>query len=313
MKTVFMGTPDFAIPVIESLIDAYHEIPLIVTNPDRPANRGKINPSPVKAFAMTHNIPVATTERIKKDEELISRIKCLAPDFIVVYAFGQILPQEVLDIPRYGCINVHASLLPKFRGASPVQAAILANEQITGITIMKMDAGLDTGDIIETAEIPVEHKNSVELIKELSEAARQILPAVLDSIAKDKAVYTKQDDSKSSKSGIIKKEDGATDFKLDANDVDALVRAYYEWPSVYTFHKGNKIKIHEAQVLKHSDINGNPGTCSKAYKDELIINCKSGQILIKELQLEGKKRMKTKDFLNGYSISEGDKFCKEIK
>lgn len=303
MKTVFMGTPNFAVPTLTKLNeDKDIEISYVVTKPDSKSDRGqKINFSDVKKKALELNLPILQPIKIKDDREVIDKIKKSEPDFIVVVAYGQILSKEILDIPRFSCINGHASLLPKFRGASPIQSAILFGEKITGTSTMLMDVGLDTGDILEqtTCEI-LDKETSDSLFEKLSELTATTLLHTIKNF-KD-IVPKKQDDSQSSKSVIIKKEDGRLDFKSEtAKTIDRKIRAYTSWPSAYVDFAGGKIKIWDVDIVKSVDL-------TNAYKltddifvvgKELYAVCKDSYLKINELQRNGKNRMKAIDFING--------------
>lgn len=308
MKIVFMGTPDFAVPTLQSLIDAGHEIQLVITQPDRKGNRNKIIPSPIKSLAERYSLNIAQPIRIKKDPDLIDKIKNLGPDFIVVAAFGQILPQEVLDIPKYGCINVHGSLLPAFRGAAPMQMSILCGLTESGVTIMKMEAGLDTGDMIAKTSCDISGKNITEVSELLSNAGAKLLVDTIESIANGTAKYEKQDDSQSSYAHMINKSDGLTDFNDAADILERKIRAYYEWPTLYSYLEGQQVKFFKAEAVMNEETNGEPGTIASIDKNSYSINCKKGILRILEQQLQGKKRMSAGDFMRGKKLTLGDKF-----
>ncbi len=307
MKTVFMGTSDFAVAPLKSLIEAGHDVRLVVTQPDKRGNRGKVTFSPVKEAALEAGITVAQPEKIRNDEEFIKELVLLAPDVTVVAAFGQILPPSVLEIPKYGCINVHGSLLPKLRGASPMQTSILEGDEVTGVTIMRMDEGLDTGDIISEKEVAVDGKDITELAEELSEAGADLLTETLEAIKDGTAVYTKQDDEEATYSHIIKKSGGYTDFSEPAVSIERKIRAFKEWPTVYSFLGDTMVKFFDAEVL-NEEPNGEPGTVADINKEGFTVNCSEGKLFIKELQLQGKKRMDAASFLNGRRLTKGERF-----
>lgn len=310
MKIVFMGTPEFAVPALESIIEAGHEVLLVVTQPDKKGNRNKIIPSPVKVFAETKGLKVSQPNRIRKDEEFIESLKQLSPDMIVVAAFGQILPQTVLDIPKYGCINVHGSLLPDLRGASPMQTAVKLGYKYTGVTIMKMDAGLDTGDMIDKVTVNIESKDIFEVSNLLAKAGADLLIASMQRIESGSAVYEKQDDSQSTHCGMISKIDGLTDFNENAASIECKIRAYAEWPNVYTYLDGIQVKIFKAQAV-FDDNNGEFGVISSVDKNSFTVNCAEGKLKILELQMQGKKKMSAGDFMRGHKLEIGNKFeCK---
>ena len=305
-----MGTPEFAACSLKALIDAGYEIPLAVTQPDRRGNRNKMILSPVKQLALDNGIEVAQPVRLRKDEELLARLREIAPDMIVVAAFGQILPQSVIDIPRLGCINVHGSLLPLLRGASPMHAAILNGDDESGITIMRMDAGLDTGDIISKAVCDIRGMDIIEVSEVLAEAGAKLLVETIPHIADGTAVYEKQDDSESTYATMINKKDGFTDFTESAAEIERKIRAYKEWPTCYSYLDGQQVKFYKAEVLDEAP-DGEPGTVSATSKDFYTINCGEGKLRVYEQQLQGKKRMSAGDFMRGHKLSAGDRFTAE--
>lgn len=310
MKIVFMGTPEFAARSLKALIDSGYDIPLVITQPDRKGNRNKMILSPVKQLAAANGIEVAQPLRLRKDTELIERLKDMAPDMIVVAAFGQILPAEVLEIPRLGCINVHGSLLPKLRGASPMHAAILEGMDESGITIMKMEEGLDTGDMISKVACDIKGRNITEVTEILSEAGADLLVRTIPQIEDGTAVYEKQDDDASTYAKMISKKDGLTDFTESAEEIERKIRAYYEWPACYSYLDGLQVKFYKAEVL-NDEPDGEPGTVSETGKNWYIINCGRGRLRILEQQLQGKKRMSAGDFMRGHKLSKGDRFSAE--
>ena len=303
-----MGTPAFAACSLQKLIDEGYEIPLVVTQPDRKGNRNKMILSEVRKLALEHGIETAQPVRIKKDPELIERIAALEPDMIVVAAFGQILPQSVLDIPKLGCINVHGSLLPKLRGASPMHAAILEGLDESGITIMRMEAGLDTGDMISKVSCDIKGKDFTEVSEILAEAGAELLAETIPHIADGTAVYEKQDDSEATYAGMMKKTDGFTDFDEAAETVERKIRAFIEWPACYSYLDGQQIKFYKAEALTE-DPDGEPGTVSCMDKTSYTINCRSGKLRVFEQQLQGKKRMSAGDFMRGHRLDPGERFC----
>lgn len=310
MRVVYMGTPEFAVPALEALLASEHEVILVVTQPDRRGNRGKMTYSPVKETALAHDIPVAQPLRIRSDEAFLEEMEGLAPDMIVVAAFGQILPKRLLDIPPYGCINIHGSLLPKLRGAAPMQYSILEGHEKTGVTLMRMDEGLDTGDMIAAAELPIEKKNIDELGEELASLGARLLMDTIPSILNGSAVYTAQDDRESTYASRIDKKDGLTDFHRSAEEEERRIRAFYGWPNAYSYYGDRMVKFYRAEVLPE-EADGAPGTVKRADKNELLINCGEGTLRILELQLQGKKRLSAGDFLRGCSLASGDRFTAE--
>ena len=308
MKIVFMGTPEFAVPSLQALIDAGYEIALVVTQPDKKGNRNKIIPSPVKVLAESNGLEIAQPQRMRKDQEFIDRLASIAPDMIVVAAFGQILPKSVLDIPRYGCINVHGSLLPDLRGASPMQTSVRLGYKETGVTIMQMAEGLDTGDMIAKVSCNIEGLYINEVTAKLAAAGAELLAATIPTIADGTAVYEKQDDALATCCGMMSKEDGATDFNESAWTLECKMRAYCEWPTLYSYLDGLQVKFFRGEALMDETPDGEPGTVSEITKKYYTINCAEGKFRVDEQQLQGKKRMSAGDFMRGHKLSIGDKF-----
>ena len=307
MKIVFMGTPGFAACSLKRLIEDGHEIPLVVTQPDRKGNRNKLILSEVRQLALEHGIETAQPVRIKKDPELIERIRSMEPDIIVVAAFGQILPASVLEIPPLGCINVHGSLLPKLRGASPMHAAILEGLDESGITIMRMEEGLDTGDMISHRVCDIKGMDYTEVSDTLAAAGADLLSETIPHIADGTAVYEPQNDEEATYAGMISKADGYTDFDEPACHIERKIRAFSEWPACYSYLDGQQVKFYRAEVLTDGP-DGEPGTVSGTDKKSYIINCRSGRLRVLEQQLQGKKRMSAGDFMRGHKLSAGDRF-----
>lgn len=313
MKIIFMGTPDFSVGTLEELIKAGHEIALVVTQPDKPKGRGKaMQYPPVKEAALAHGLSVYQPQRIR-EPSCVEYLKTFAPDMIVVVAFGQILPKDILEMPRYCCVNVHASLLPRYRGAAPIQWAVMNGEEVTGVTTMRMDEGLDTGDMIlkeEVALAPDETGGS--LFDKLAATGARLCVKTLAQIEDGTAVYTPQDHSKATCTRMIKKELGAMDFGKSAVELERLVRGLNPWPSAYTRCGGKTLKIWKAAVAPAdnavSEKNASsvcPGTVVAVGKDRLAVQTGDGVLLLLEVQLEGKKRMPVGDFLRGYPLEEG--------
>ena len=309
MKIVFMGTPDFAVPSLEKLIECGYEVSLVVTQPDRRGNRGKVTYSPVKESALSHEITVVQPLEIRKDEAFMTQLEELNPDLIVVAAFGQILPERVLNIPKYGCINVHGSLLPELRGAAPMQYAILQGLDKTGVTIMKMAKGLDTGDMISKAELAIDGMTIHELAEKLSNLGADLLIDTIPSICDGTATYTPQMDEESSYAHMIKKSDGLTDFSGTASEEERKIRAYDSWPALYSHWNGKQMKFFRAEVLDDEEVH-EPGVISAVDKQSFTVDCGKGRLKILEVQLQGKKRMSAGDFLRGSKASKGDRLTK---
>ena len=305
-----MGTPAFAARSLQKLIDEGYDVPLVVTQPDRKGNRNRMVLSDVRKMALEHGIETAQPVRIKKDPELIERLKEIAPDMIVVAAFGQILPKSVLDIPRLGCINVHGSLLPKLRGASPMQAAVLEGMDESGVTIMRMAEGLDTGDMISRCTCDIKGKDFTEVSEILAEAGADLLAETIHDIADGTAVYEVQNDDEATYAGMISKADGYTDFNEPAVNIERKIRAFIEWPTCYSYLDGQQVKFYRAEVIDEEP-DGEPGTVSLTDKKSYFINCGSGKLRVLEQQLQGKKRMSAGDFMRGHKLSTGDRFGAE--
>ena len=305
-----MGTPAFAARSLQKLIDEGYDIPLVVTQPDRKGNRNRMVLSDVRKMALEHGIETAQPVRIKKDPELIERLKEIAPDMIVVAAFGQILPKSVLDIPRLGCINVHGSLLPKLRGASPMQAAVLEGMDESGVTIMRMAEGLDTGDMISRCTCDIKGKDFTEVSEILAEAGADLLAETIRRIEDGTAVYEVQNDDEATYAGMISKADGYTDFNEPAVNIERKIRAFIEWPTCYSYLDGQQVKFYRAEVIDEEP-DGEPGTVSLTDKKSYFINCGSGKLRVLEQQLQGKKRMSAGDFMRGHKLSTGDRFGAE--
>lgn len=314
MKVVFMGTPDFAAPALESIIKAGHQVILAVTQPDRPKGRSKeLIPCPVKEMALKYNIPVFQPEKIK-EPEAVEELKKYQADIFVVAAFGQILSKEILDMPRLGCVNIHASLLPKYRGAAPIQWAVIDGEEETGVTIMKMDVGLDTGDILIQEKIRLDVKETgASLFDRLSELGSSLIVKALPLIEEGKLIPVKQDEDKSSYAKMLKKELGVIDFNKDAVVIERLVRGLNSWPSAFTSLNGKTLKIWDCDVIKADNAKAlcseydkySVGTIVYAGKNETIVKCGKDAISFKSIQLEGKKRMEISEFLRGFKLEAG--------
>ena len=303
MRVVFMGTPDFSVPALER-IATEHEVVAVVTQKDKPKGRGmSVSYTPVKESALKLNIPIYQPDKVK-EESFVEELRKLNPDVIVVIAFGQILSNDILTLPKYGCINVHASLLPKYRGAAPIQWAVIDGEEKSGVCTMKMDEGLDTGDIIDVDEITLDPKETGgSLFDKLAKLGGELILKTLQNLEFGKATFIKQDDSKSTYAKKMTKELGHIDFSKDAESIERLIRGLNPWPSAFTYLDGKVMKIWDADVV---DAGGVPGTVISEEKDSFVIATGSKALKVNELQLEGKKRMKASDFLNGRSI-EGSK------
>lgn len=299
-----MGTPEFAVPTLQALID-HHEVIGVVTQPDKQRGRGKkVQFPPVKEKAVEYNIPVYQPVRAK-EKAFIETLRQLNPDVIVVVAYGQILPESILNIPKYGCINVHGSLLPKYRGAAPIQWAVLDGEEKTGITTMFMEKGLDTGDMLDKVEVVLDSKETAGTLHDkLMEAGADLLLETLKKLEAGTAVRTKQDDSKSCYAKMLSKEMGKIDFTKSANEIERLIRGMNPWPSAYTSMSGKTMKIWDADVVEYQG-NEKPGTIVDVTKDSILVATGENALALKEIQLAGKKRMQVQAFLLGRSVEKG--------
>ena len=303
MKVIYMGTPDFAVPCLEQLYNAGYDIPLVVTKADRQKDRGKkLQACPVKMKAVELGLDVESPENVKNNSELLNKIKDIAPDFIVVAAYGKILPKEILDAPKYGCVNIHGSLLPKYRGAAPIHRAVINGEKETGVTIMYMAEGCDTGDMIAKLSTPVDHKTTEELHVELAEKGAQLLLDTLPKMADGTATRVPQNDAEATYADMVFKEEGVIDFNKTAEEIDCLVRGFNSWPTASTKLNGEVMKVHAVKVSNGS---GKPGEVLKAEKGVLEVACKGGSVEITRLQMPGKKAMDAGAFLLGNKIEIG--------
>ena len=307
MKVVFMGTPNFAVGTLEAIVGAGHEVAAVVTQPDKPKGRGGVMAmSPVKECALRHGLTVLQPLKAR-NPEFIDEIRAINPDVIVVVAFGQIIPSEIIHMPKYGCINVHASLLPKYRGASPIQWTVLDGCEYSGVTTMLMDEGIDTGDILETVTVKLdERETGGSLFDRLSLVGAKLLVETLDKAEAGQLHPVKQDDSQSSYVRMIDKSFGLMDFTQPVEVLERKVRAFNPWPSAFTHMDEKLLKIWDATVIQDNNVKaGDYGKVKTDGKTCFMVACDGGYLSVNELQLEGKKRMKVEDFLRGYSIKEG--------
>lgn len=307
-----MGTPDFAVNPLHALAEAGYEVAGVVTQPDKPKGRGKtMVPTPVKEEAMKHGFPVFQPVKVR-DPEFQEVLKGLEPDIIVVAAFGQIIPKSILELPKYGCINIHASLLPKYRGAAPIQQAVIDGEKESGVTIMRMGTGLDTGDMISKIVVPLAaDETGGSLFDKLAEAGAKLLIETLPHIFDGTAVYEKQpEESPTPYAGMITKQMGRMDFSKSAVELERLVRGLNPWPSAFTFYNGKTLKVWESFVAEDGDFNqAEPGTVLKTDKKGIYVACGEGVLVLSQVQLEGKKRMDADAFLRGCHIEAGNRFA----
>ena len=319
MRIVFMGTPDFAVSTLKSLIDSRHEVIAVVTQPDKPKGRGgKMQYTPVKEAALEAGIEVYQPQKAK-DEEFVKFIRKLAPDVMVVVAYGQILTKEMLDIPKYGCINVHASLLPKLRGAAPIQWSVIDGDEESGVTIQQMDEGIDTGDILLVKKYKLDKKETGgSLFEKLASFGGPMILEVLDMAEEGRLNPVKQGED-STYAKMLSKSTGKIDFSKDAVSIERLIRGLNPWPSAFAFIHGKMLKIWEADVLSEeeaeaagmSDDTAEPGTITAIGKDKIVVKTGKDYLVVTSLQLEGKKRMDTGAFLRGYKLEAGEKLLSE--
>ena len=303
LRIIFMGTPEFACPTLQALLDRGERVVAVVTQPDRPKGRGqKILPPPVKLLAEDHRIPVLQPLKVRTPDA-VEEIRALSPDLIVVVAFGQILPKSLLDIPTHGCINVHASLLPRYRGAAPLNWCIINGEQETGVTTMMMDVGLDTGDMLlkRTTTIDPDEDTS-SLHDRLATIGAELLTETLDSLVAGTLVRNRQDDALSTYAPLLKKEDGRINWSNDPQTIKNLVRGMAPWPGAFTMLDGKMLKIYR---IRTSCGNGPAGTVLTAVPEGIEVACGGGSVIITELQLEGKKRLPAREFLAGCHMEPG--------
>lgn len=302
MKIIYMGTPDFSVAPLEAILQAGHEVTAVVTQPDKQKGRGKeVQMTPVKECALKHGIPVLQPVKIK-EPEAVAELKKYPADIFVVAAFGQLLTEEILNMPKFGCINIHASLLPAYRGAAPIQRVIINGEEKTGVTIQQMAKGLDTGDMLLKKEISIDPKETGgSLHDKLSVAGAELIVEALSKIEKGEVVPEKQDDALSCYAKKLDKAMGLIDFDQSAVSIERLIRGLNPWPSAFTLYKGKTLKIWEADVVP-LEKKEEPGTVVFVAKDFFDIATKEGALRVKSLQLEGKKKVAVKDFLLGYEI-----------
>ena len=308
MRIVFMGTPDFAVPSLQALIDAGHDVCAVYTQPDKPQGRKQIlTAPPVKTLALEHNIPVFQPNTLKNEDEQ-ARLRELAPEVIIVVAYGKLLPKAVLDIPPHGCINVHGSLLPRWRGAAPIQWAVIAGDEMAGVTTMQMAEGLDTGDMLLTYETKVGEKETAgELFDRLAQSGAELLTQTLVKL--NEITPRPQDDAQSCYAHMLDKQMAVIDWSKSAHEIDCLIRGLNPWPIALTTLSGERLKVFAAEKAAG---NGEPGTVLEADpKKGLTVACGEGALKLTEIQLVGGKRMKATDFLRGHAIEVGTKLGDE--
>ena len=317
MKIVFMGTPDFAVSALEAIIEASHQVVAVVTQPDKPKGRGKeVQMTPVKACAEAHGIPVFQPVKVK-DVEAVGTLRKFDADVFVVAAFGQILSEEILTMPKYGCINIHASLLPKYRGSAPIQWAIINGERTTGVTIMQMDKGIDTGDMLMKTEVEIDARETGDSLHDkLAHAGAKLIVEALPKIESGDVTPVKQDDGESCYARMLQKSMGRIDWQQSAKALDRLIRGLLSWPGAFTVYRGKTLKIWEEEAAAQEELYGKtptisidevkPGTVVLVERDAFYVQTGEGILKISSVQPEGKKRMAVRDFLLGYQVKEGE-------
>lgn len=306
MRVIFMGTPDFAVGSLQAIHEAGHQICLVVTQPDKPKGRGKaMQFTPVKEYAVEHGMEVFQPVKIR-ETECVEKLRSYEADIMVVAAFGQILPREILEMTKFGCINVHASLLPKYRGAAPIQWVIIDGEKESGVTIMQMNEGLDTGDMISKVVVPIEaDETGGSYHDKLAEAGAKLCVETMEKIEAGEVEKTPQKDEESCYAKMLHKELGKIDFNKDAAEIERLIRGLNPWPSAYTTLHEKTLKIWSASV-EEKDYEGKIGAIVNKTKKDITVKTGKGALVIKELQLAGKKRMTTEAFLLGYDVQVGE-------
>ena len=311
MRIIFMGTPDFSVGTLEALVEAGHEVCLVVTQPDKPKGRGKeMQYTPVKEAALKYGIEVYQPRRIR-EAECVKKLRQYNADIMVVIAFGQIIPKEILEMVPYGCVNVHASLLPKYRGAAPIQWSIIDGEAVTGVTTMQMDEGLDTGDMLLKTEVPITAEETGESLHDkLAKAGAALCVETLAKLQEGSIVPEKQGESPTAYAKMLDKKLGNIDWTKSAIEIERLVRGLNSWPSAYTYWNKKVVKIWKASVTDEKS-NEQAGTVVKVEKDGFYVQTGNGLLKVLELQIPGKKRMDAGAFLRGYTIEPGEVFHQE--
>lgn len=315
LRIVFMGTPDFAVKTLQTLADSEHEVVGVVTQPDKPKGRsGKLQITPVKEMALQYEIPVYQPKRVR-EPEFVQVLQDLAPDVIVVAAFGQILPKEILELPQYGCLCVHASLLPKLRGAAPIQWSVIDGDAESGVTIMQMDEGIDTGDILLMQRYTLDEKETGgSLFERLAALGGPMVLEVLQKAENGTLQPVPQNHAEHTYARMLSKDMGQIDFTQPAVQIERLIRGLNPWPSAYTCLDGKVLKLWSAEVVSPEQAaergiaQTEPGTVAAVGKREILVQTGDGYLAVTEVQLAGKKRMDTEAFLRGYSLAEGTKF-----
>jgi methionyl-tRNA formyltransferase len=311
MILVFCGTPRFAVPTLEKLVEAGYSVPLVVTQPDRPRGRGmQVAVSPVKDAALRLSLPVAQPAAIKNNGEFREQLAAIHPNAIIVVGYGRIIPQWMIDLPRLGNLNLHASLLPKYRGAAPIQWAVANGDSVTGVTTMRIDAGLDTGDILMQREIPIRVEDNTETLgSKLAAVGADLMVETIRGLDSGQVRPTPQDHSQATLAPILKKEDGRMDFARSARDLFNRLRGFQPWPGAFTIFKGKTMQVRRAQPVQHAGTL-TPGEVA-VEGTRLFVGCGKDKrtdttLELIEIQLEGKRRMTAREFINGYRPQSGD-------
>lgn len=305
MKLVFCGTPAFAVSTLEAVLAAGHEVALVVAQPDRAAGRGmQVQPGAVKSAALRHALPIVQPDRIKRNDEFRAQLERIAPDAILVVAYGRIIPDWMLALPRFGCINLHGSLLPRYRGAAPIQWAVAHGETHTGVTTMRLDAGLDTGPMLLAQVEPIAPEETAEdLFASLADIGAELMVKTLSGLEDGTVTPIAQNHAEATLAPILKREDGRMDFTRTATDLHNRWRGFQPWPGAWTTLHGKKLIVHRLAVA--------PGHTSAPGQlliqdGRLLVDCAGSSLELEEVQMEGKKRMAAADFLRGYPVKSGD-------
>ena len=308
MKVIFMGTPDFAVGTLEAIIEAGHEVVLVVTQPDKPKGRGKtMQYPPVKECALKHGLEIFQPTKIRESAN-VEYLRSYNADIIIVVAFGQIMPKSILDMPKYGCINVHASLLPKYRGAAPIQWAVINGDEVTGVTTMKMNEGIDTGDMIAKRQVRLaEDETGGSLFEKLAEVGATLCVETMEMLEQGTAEFTPQNSEEATHTSMIRKELGEIDWKKPAIEIERLIRGLNPWPSAFTHLNGKTFKIWRAKVEEGTS-DYKVGQICEVTKDSLKVQTGEGILVLQEVQLEGKKRMDAGSFIRGVTLEAGAAF-----
>ncbi|WP_158751428.1 methionyl-tRNA formyltransferase [Acidobacterium sp. S8] len=309
MRLVFCGTPQFAVSTLKALLHAGHDIQLVVTQPDRPSGRGmQLVAPPVKQTALEVGLPAVQPEKIKNNQEFRAQLEAIQPEAIIVVAYGRIIPKWMLDLPRFGNLNLHASLLPKYRGAAPIQWAVANGEPVTGATTMRIDEGLDTGDMLLQREMPIApDQTSEDIFPLLAEMGAPLMVETLEQLTAGTIAAKKQDDKQATLAPILKREDGSIDFTRPAMTIYNRWRGFQPWPGVYTSFRGKKLSLHHMHPMELSGEQSIPAQV-RVDRERLFVDCgSSSRLEIFEVQMEGKKRMPAADFLRGYQLKNGDR------